>query len=139
MYRIAIAGSIDFYNEEVFNQKVDAVLRNMTGHMEIVSGDDPGTEEMALWYAEAKKLRYKSIPTLWDDIEGKPTSEIGIREFGERFWINAGTVRNQQVVDYCSHLIAFLAKDDETTRALITLATRHELKVRTIMIDEYIE
>ncbi|MGB4904004.1 MAG: hypothetical protein WBO91_03585, partial [Saprospiraceae bacterium] len=104
MSRIAIAGSVDFYNEEIFKQKVDAILKNLTGLKEIVSGDDPGTEEMALWYAEANNIRFKSIPTLRDDIDGKPISEIGENEYGERYWINAGTIRNQQVVDYCSHL-----------------------------------
>lgn len=139
MSRIAIAGSVDFYNEEIFKQKVDAILKNISGFMEIVSGEDPGTEEMALWYAETNNIRFKSLPTLRDDIDGKPTSEIGVNEFGERYWINACTIRNQQVVNYCSHLIAFLSKNDETTKALISLATKHELKIRTILVDEYLD
>ena len=139
MSRIAIAGIVDFYNVEIGKQNVDAIFRNLTGLKEIVSGDDPGTEEMALWYAEANNIRFKSIPTLRDDIDGKPISEIGENEYGERYWINAGTIRNQQVVDYCSHLIAFLSKDDAVTRALISLATKFELKIRTVMIDELLE
>ena len=94
---------------------------------------------MALRYAEENNIRLNSIPTLRDDIDGKPTSEIGVSEYGKIYWINAGTIRNQQVVDYCSHLIAFLSKDDAVTRALISLATKFELKIRTVMIDELLE
>ncbi|HQX04647.1 MAG TPA: SLOG family protein [Flavobacterium sp.] len=92
MSRIAIAGSVDFYNEEILIQKFDAILKNLTGLKEIVSGEDPGTEEMALRYAEENNIRLNSIPTLRDDIDCKPTSEIGVSEYGKIYWINAGTI-----------------------------------------------
>ena len=50
--------------------------------------------------------------------------KISNKDFGMRFRINAGKVCNNQVIEYCTHLIAFLTKDDEKTCARFILATR---------------
>ena len=50
--------------------------------------------------------------------------KISNKDFGVRFRINVGKVSNNQVIEYCTHLIAFLAKDDERTCARLILVTR---------------
>ncbi|MBK6374121.1 MAG: hypothetical protein IPF67_13400 [Saprospiraceae bacterium] len=59
---------------------------------------------MTLWYAEENNIRLNSIPTLRDDIDGKPTSEIGVSEYGKIYWINTRHNPNQQVTASITYL-----------------------------------
>lgn len=39
------------------------------------------------------------FPAPWDDIEGKPDYQIGVRQDGKKYWKYAGPFRNQQMID----------------------------------------
>ena len=75
-----------------------------------------GADSLAIKYAEEKGYKVKEFPADWD-WHGK----------------SAGYIRNKQMAQYATHLIAFWDGYSKGTKHMIDLARKEGLKVRVIM------
>ena len=112
--KVIIAGGRDFEDYEKLVSECDYLLQYMS-NIEIVSGVAIGTDTLALRYAKEKGYSVKEFPADW--------------EWHGR---SAGYVRNKEMAEYATHLIAFWDGHSKGTRHMIDLAREKGLKVRVI-------
>lgn len=118
MNRIIVAGSRDFNEYEFVARWLDYYLGFIDGEIEIVSGKCKGVDALGEQYANDNNYPVKPFTADWN-----------------KHGIAAGPIRNQQMADYATHLIAFPAKDSKGTKDMIKKATDKKLHVITVNIE----
>lgn len=105
--RVIIAGGRDFYDSELLYNTMDEFLANLppnTLTVEVVCGEAKGADTLGRRWAEDRGLPVKSFPADWS-------------KYGNK----AGPIRNQQMLEYATHLVAFW---DQTSRGTLDMITR---------------
>jgi len=137
MFKIIVAGGRNFHDFSVVVTYLDRLLRKRLQEGEeliIVSGAAPGVDKLGADWAHLNKIDVKEFPAPWDDIEGKPASQIGVTISGKKYWKRAGHVRNKQMAEYADGLIAFWDGQSRGTSDMISQAKKHKLKVKVVKI-----
>lgn len=119
-YRVIIAGSRSCpeNSEELFSWIFEIFGERLTTeNTEIVSGKAKGGDRLGENYANAYGYKIKEFPADWD-------------KYGKQ----AGYIRNKQMAEYASHLIAFWDFKSKGTGHMIDLAKSQGLTVRIIEI-----
>lgn len=117
--RVIIAGSRTVSeNDPDLVMRIHKILINIKGcDLEIVSGTCGGADRLGEYYAAQYGISVKQFPADWKTL-GK----------------SAGPIRNKQMSDYATHLIAIWDGSSVGTRHMIESAKRNGLKVRVIKI-----
>jgi hypothetical protein len=134
MFKVIIAGSRDFDNYRMLKKKVDSILSNIEGDVEIVSGTAKGADELGEKYARINKIPVKRFPAPWEYIEGKPEWQVGQRRDGKKYWKGAGHFRNEEMAKYADAAILFWSNGSPGTANMLHSATSYGLKVRVIKV-----
>jgi hypothetical protein len=114
---IAIVGSRDFTDYELFKTKVNYLLKNLENEIIIVSGGAKGADSLARQYAQEKN--YKLIEFIPDwDTHGK----------------SAGFLRNKEIINQADMCIAFSINDSAGTASSIKLAEKKKIPLRIVKI-----
>lgn len=118
-FRVIIAGSrgCPQYSEELFEK-----ISELTGHMppsdmEIVSGTAFGADRLGENYANKYGIQIKRFPPDWN-------------KYGKA----AGPIRNKEMSQYGTHLIALHNGKSPGTSNMIELAKQHGLQIAIIEI-----
>ena len=119
--RIIIAGSRNCPEDStILKDKINKILFNIDCYdTEIVSGTCKGADILGENYAKDNNLPIKQFPADWDK-HGK----------------KAGYIRNKEMAEYATHLIALWDVESKGTKMMIDLAKRNGLKVRVIEIGK---
>lgn len=115
MIKIIVAGGREFNNYNLVKEKLDYFIGN-NNQVEIVSGKAKGADSLGEKYAKEKGLPVKEFPADWD-------------QYGKK----AGFIRNSQMAEYGTHLVAFWDGKSAGTKMMIGLAKDKGLKVRVVM------
>lgn len=116
-HRIVVAGGRDFKDNQIGFQ----VLDNLTSKMQIeedvvvICGEAVGADSVGKEWAENRGVEVESHPAEWDT-HGKA----------------AGHIRNSQMADRGTHLIAFWDGESKGTRNMIETAKKKGLTTRII-------
>lgn len=104
--KVIVAGGRDFYDSDLLYSTMDEFLDGLPTDtiVEVVCGEARGADTLGKHWAEDRGLSVKSFPAEW----GK---------YGNK----AGPIRNQQMLDYATHLVAFW---DQTSRGTLDMITR---------------
>lgn len=117
--KIIIAGSRDFDDYLYLEEVMDRLTQNLDHNdIEIVCGGARGADSLGDRYAEDKEYPIKYFYPDWDS-NGKA----------------AGHIRNRQMGDYSTHLVAFWDGVSKGTLGMIKYAKKRGLKVRVIRYD----
>ena len=76
--------------------------------------DDCTDEEFEQIYG--KKFIVKKYPAPWNDVEGKPTSQIGFRQDGTKYWKAAGPARNREMLKEKPDIVLAFHNDIEKSK-----------------------
>ena len=116
--RVIIAGSRTCPEKdyELF-ERVYKILKNLQEDIEIVSGTARGADRFGEWFASECGFKVKRFPAEWD-------------KYGK----SAGYIRNKEMADYATHLIALWDGVSRGTSHMIKLAKEKGLKVRVVKI-----
>lgn len=117
MSKVIIAGGRDFNNRDLLFSKCDNILQNIEVE-EIVSGGARGADTLAERYAFGCGLNFRRFPADWDK-NGRA----------------AGIIRNSEMAEYATHLIAFWDGKSRGTKHMIDTAETKGLKVRVVRYD----
>ena len=119
--RIIIAGSRSCPEDSaILKDKINKILLHIDCYdTEIVSGTCKGADILGENYAKDNKLPIKQFPADWDKHGNK-----------------AGYIRNKEMAEYATHLIALWDGESKGTKMMIDLAKRNGLKVRVIEIGK---
>lgn len=112
--RCIIAGGRDFDNYDLLQEKCDLIFANKKPD-EIVSGCAKGADALGILYANSKNIFCKRFPALW-------------LTYGNA----AGPIRNRQMAEYATHLIAFWDGKSRGTKNMIDVAKEFNLPTRII-------
>ena len=115
---VALVGSRDFTNYEMFKTKVKQYTKNL-GNFCIVSGGAKGADTLAKQYAIEFGHEIIEFLAEWD-------------KYGK----SAGFKRNITIVEACTHLIAFQINDSKGTQHSIDLAREAGKPVRVVKISK---
>lgn len=107
--KVIIAGGRYFYDYEKLCQYCDKVLQNQF-NIEIVSGGAKGADSLGEKYAKERNFEMVRFPAAWS-------------KFGRR----AGVIRNAEMANYATILIAFWDGKSRGTKSMINLAKRNGL------------
>ena len=132
-FKVIIAGSRGFKNYELLREKCDNILANVQEEIWIVSGTAEGADQLGERYAQERGYYLLEVPANWDDIEGKPKSQIGTTRGGKKYWKLAGHVRNEKMALLAQALIAF-NQGTSGTHNMIETAKQYNLKIREIKV-----
>lgn len=115
--KVIVAGTRDFYDYELLEQKLNRVLVNLKD-VEIVSGNASGADSLGERYALEHGLKLTKFPADWS-------------KYGKR----AGYIRNKQMAEYAQCLVAFWDGVSRGTKLMIDLAYEYKLQVRVIKFN----
>lgn len=115
--KLIVAGDRDFNNYDFVKSKLDSILSQVDEDIEIVSGKCKGVDKLGEEYAAENGYPIKPFPADWD-------------KYGKA----AGPIRNKQMAEYGTHLVAFLKKGSKGTKSMIEIATELKLPIRVINI-----
>ena len=117
--RLAIVGSRTFKDRRRFDAHVAQWISAHGQPSVIISGEEPnGTDAMAKAYALENNIPYVGFPPDW-------------RKHGKA----AGPRRNQQIVDDCTHVLAFPSRHGRGTQNSLEKAEVAKRHVTEIAID----
>lgn len=120
--RVIIAGSRHFNHYETFKPKVVQALKEFgitkTDQLIVVSGRARGTDRMGERFANELGIEGVGFPADWNT-HGK----------------GAGPIRNRQMAEYATHLIAFQWDNSRGTANMIKQAKQLGLKVKVYSFD----
>lgn len=117
---LCISGYRKFNDYDVFKNAVDTFIKTHGTPDMIIFGECAGADRLALKYVQTPEhnvVDYKVYNANWA-IHG----------------LSAGPIRNKQMIDVSSHLLAFLSKDSKGTKNAINYANQRGLIVEIINI-----
>lgn len=121
--RVIIAGSRTVpENDYDLWLKVTEIVKTLErDQTEFVSGTAKGGDKFGEWFASTWESPVAKFTADWDTHKK-----------------SAGYIRNKQMAQYATHLIAIVDLEVESrgTRHMIDLAKRYDLKIRVIYINE---
>lgn len=103
MSRVVICGSRDFTDWEMFKRCLEDTRKSITIGS-IISGGCRGADTLAKRYAIEFGIAFKEYPADW-------------RTYGK----SAGAIRNQEMVDNCDCVIAFVAESSSSVGTKMTI------------------
>lgn len=115
--RVIVAGGRDFIDYALMERTLDRLIYHkcLRREVEIVSGCARGADTLAIQWARSRGFPVKRFPADWD-----------------KYGRGAGSLRNIEMAEYGTHLIAFWDGKSRGTAHMIRTATEHGLKVRVI-------
>jgi len=120
--KLIVAGSRSITDREMVFSKLDQItehyLANHPEEIEVVSGGARGVDELGEQWAKARGFRLTVFPAQW-------------AKHGKR----AGYLRNEQMAEYATHLVAFWDGQSRGTKHMIDIARRRGLQVRIVRLD----
>lgn len=118
-YRIIIAGSRTFNDYEGLRKVVSNFVKrnniNKKYEIEIVSGGANGADKLGEELAKKNDIKLEIFPAQWDKL-------------GKR----AGYVRNSEMANWGTHLLAFWDGESRGTKHMIELAKKKGLEIKVI-------
>lgn len=135
-FKVIIAGSRSFKDYQTLEQKCDKILNSIEDEIWIISGTATGTDQLGEKYAQKRGYYLLECPARWQDISGKPSSQIGTTSAGSPYWKLAGHERNREMAEIADALIAFNrgATGSGGTNNMIQESKKRGLLVREIKI-----
>ena len=120
LVNIIVAGGRDFDDYDLLKSVIDHMTSKLyqTHDIVIVSGDARGADTLGKRYAHEHYnigIGLKVMKADWD-------------KYGK----SAGYLRNQEMADYSTHLIAFWDGKSRGTKHMIDIATRQNLKCHVV-------
>lgn len=113
MIKLIVAGGRDFNDYVLLKKTLDFYLQKVDDtNIEIISGKARGADSLGERYAEEHDIKVVGFPADWDS-HGK----------------SAGYIRNAQMRDYGTHLIAFWDGKSKGTKMMIELAKKANFRV----------
>lgn len=112
--KVIIAGGRDFNNKALLEKKMSFYFQNIEIN-EVVCGCAKGADTLGRDWAEDKDIPVELFPADWDK-HGKA----------------AGYIRNKQMAEYATHLIAFWDGESRGTKHMIDLAKEYGLEIRIV-------
>jgi hypothetical protein len=120
--KLAIVGSRNYSNYQQFCQLIDEALAKwllgVTNVEEVVSGGAQGADLMAERWARERKIPVKIFRPDWN-------------KWGKA----AGPMRNQLIIEYATHVVAFPSKDGRGTQDSISRAKKLKRELYEFAID----
>jgi len=114
---LGIVGSRHFEDKAKFEEEVGKWIVLHGQPHKIVSGGCVGADKMAIDYAKDNKIAWEEFP---------PQKQ--------RYGSQAYRMRNQQIVDASTHLLAFVASDSRGTWMTIGMARRKGIHVTIVNV-----
>lgn len=116
--RIAVIGSRGFFNYKFFCEKLEHLISNLEGEIEFVSGGcKTGGDVLIKRYCQENNFKLVEHLPDWD-LYGK----------------KAGFLRNQLIVDDCTHLIAYWDNVSKGTLSSIKMAQKKGIPIKIVTI-----
>lgn len=116
---LAIVGSRSYHDYDQFCQileKLQEKYHILDGIVEICSGEAPGVDTLAKRWAVEKDIPYQPFPADWNK-HGK----------------SAGPIRNRQICNRMTHMVALPKGESRGTRNSIKIA--HEMRKTCYIVD----
>lgn len=118
MFKVIVAGSRHFDDYPLLCWKLDRLLAQKMGNVEIVCGKARGADSLGEQYAKERGIPIRYFPADWQTL-GK----------------SAGYQRNVQMAAYADALVAFWDGKSKGTKHMIETAQRHRLNVRVVLTE----
>ena len=118
MYKVIVAGSRDFDDYPLLCWKLDKLLSQKNGEVEIVCGMARGADTLGEQYAKERGIPVRYFPADW-------------RTLGQ----SAGYQRNVQMAQYADALVAFWDGRSKGTKHMIDTAQRFKLDIRVVLTE----
>ena len=113
MFKLIVAGSRDFEDYAFLKQRLEHLLQNVEGEIEIVSGRARGADLLGERFAKEKGYKIAEFPANWER-DGKV----------------AGFLRNTDMAKYSNACVVFWKNKSRGSKHMIDQATKFNLKVR---------
>ena len=124
--RLAVVGYRKFHNYEYAKKVIDKWQLSNGKITEIVSGGCEGADTLAERYAKEHNIHPEIYPPDWDKYK---------TPFGKKN--PAGVIRNTQIVNRCTHLLAFVSINSVGTNDTIKKAQKKGVPVKIKNIDKH--
>ena len=114
---IAVIGSRGFSDYSFFAEKLEHLLQNLSDYSFVSGGCKTGGDALIKRYCQEHNLKLVEHLPDWD-LYGK----------------KAGFLRNQLIIDDCTHLIAYWDKVSKGTLSSIKMAEKKNIPIKIVKI-----
>jgi len=112
-YRVIVAGCRDFTDQSIgFNHISYVLSRVLPCDIQIICGEARGADTIGKLWAQERNISVVSFPADWN-----------------QYSKSAGYIRNSQMAQYATHLIAFWDGHSHGTKHMIDLAKKYSLVI----------
>ncbi len=132
MIKLIVAGGREFDDYELLKERLDFYLRDTDlSTVTIIDGCSRGADRLGKRYSEEVLGKdTEKYPAAWDDIT-VIGAVIKYRK-GSPYNAAAGNIRNNQMAEIATHLIAFWDGVSRGTKDMIDIASKKGLVVKVI-------
>lgn len=118
MNKIAVIGSRGFSDFDFFREKLELIVSNLKGNIEYVSGGcKSGGDVLIAHYCKENNFKLTEYFPDWESLGKK-----------------AGIIRNQLIINDCTHLIAFWDGKSKGTKSSIDMCKKQDKPIRIVYI-----
>ena len=114
---IAVIGSRGFSDYSFFAEKLEHLLQNLSDYSFVSGGCKTGGDALIKRYCQEHSLKLVEYLPDWD-LHGK----------------KAGFLRNQLIIDDCTHLIAYWDEVSKGTLSSIKMAEKKNIPIKIVKI-----
>jgi len=119
MNYVVVCGGRDFDDYELLEKKLDLLLSTVLGRITIVSGGAKGADLLGEKYADECGFEVQRFPADWEK-HGK----------------SAGFIRNDEMADIATHVVAFWDGESHGTKNMIDLAAKRGIPLRIVKYEK---
>ena len=121
--KVIIAGGREFHDYELLKRAIKQSGFEIT---EVVSGGARGADSLGERWAQENNIPIKKFPAKWKELNVKG-AVIKVNKWGQKYNVNAGFMRNEEMAKYADALIA--VEGGNGTADMVKRAKKHKLKV----------
>lgn len=118
IFRVIIAGGRKFDDYSLLEKTMNNLLSNIKADIVVVCGMAQGADRLGEKYAKSKGYQINYYPAQWNLYDKQ-----------------AGYLRNEQMAKNADALVAFWDGQSRGTKHMISLACKHNLKIRIKRYD----
>lgn len=115
--KLIIAGTRTFTDYQFLKDRLDKLLSEYTGEIEIISGACRGVDKLGELYARQYGYPIKTFTPNWT-----------------KYKFGAGFRRNIQMAEYATHCVVFWDGESRGSKHMIETAMKYKLKTRIILV-----
>lgn len=133
-FRLAVVGSRKYQDMDTVTKYLDSIRKEYGDFVLICGMEETGADGLGYRYAQANGLTIEEYPAPWDNLE-VPGAVVRMNTYGRPYNVRAGFIRNTEMAERCTHVIAFWDGKSPGTKHMLETCKKLGRKMKVYIIN----